>query len=246
MQLLRQVQETIAAAEYPNREIIEQPPFRVFLNRKLNVLYVNYAIPLAVSVEPLADLKALAATFKTNDRVPRLEFARELSPELQKPLQEMRFTKEQSLPMMTCTRAMFRPRSSDLQIREIGPEEDVRIYYQTANKAFDMQWPISETFIAKEEADRDTGELHIAIAYVDGEPAGCACLGPSAELSGVATVPEFRRRGIAAAVSSFLLENHFKKNELAWLAADDAAAEALYRSIGFELVGTHESWSLNG
>jgi ribosomal protein S18 acetylase RimI-like enzyme len=245
VQLLRQVQETIAAANYPNREIIEQPPFRVFLNKKLNVLYVNYAIPLAVSVQPLADLRELVSTFRANNRVPRLEFARELSPELQKPLQEMGFTKEQSLPMMACTRSMFQPRHSTLLIKELGPRDDVRLYYRTANKAFDMQWPISETPIAKEDADKDTGELHIAIAYVDGEPAGCACLGPSAELSGVATVPEFRRRGIAAAVSSFLLEEHFRSNELAWLAADDAAAEALYRSIGFELVGTHESWSLN-
>jgi GNAT superfamily N-acetyltransferase len=245
VQLLRQVQETIAAAKYPNRETLEQPPFRVFLNKKLNVLYVNYAIPLAISVQPLADLKELVSTFRANSRVPRLEFARELSPELQKPLQEMGFTKEQSLPMMACTRSMFRPRKSELVIKKLEPEDDVRLYYRTANKAFDMQWPISENPISKEEADKDTGELNIAIAYVEGEPAGCACLGPSAELSGVATVPEFRRRGIASAVSSFLLEDYFKESELAWLAADDAAAEALYRGVGFELVGTHESWSLN-
>jgi ribosomal protein S18 acetylase RimI-like enzyme len=50
-----------------------------------------------------------------------------------------------------------------------------------------------------------------------------------AELTGVATLPESCRQGVAASVSSALCEAHFQ--------VGDDAAQACYEKIGFRLIG---------
>jgi ribosomal protein S18 acetylase RimI-like enzyme len=57
------------------------------------------------------------------------------------------------------------------------------------------------------------------------------------ELVGVATLPALRRRGVAATLCSFLIEDHFEEGgDVVWLSAGDAVAQATYERIGFRLV----------
>ena len=62
-----------------------------------------------------------------------------------------------------------------------------------------------------------------------GAPAGAGALTPNgstAELVGIATLPEFRRRGVASAVSSYLVDRYFRQGgEIAWLSAEDQIAQ---------------------
>jgi ribosomal protein S18 acetylase RimI-like enzyme len=77
-------------------------------------------------------------------------------------------------------------------------------------------------------------------------PAGVAALSPTesvGELVGVATLPEFRRRGVASALSSKLVADHFHNGgDIAWLSAEDAAAQAMYRTIGFIDAGIYANY----
>jgi GNAT superfamily N-acetyltransferase len=81
----------------------------------------------------------------------------------------------------------------------------------------------------------------VALAELDGEPAATAyslrsdgAAGPCVEVSGVAVARPLRRRGIAAAISSWLLTDGFAGGaRLAHLQADTGAAARVYARLGF-------------
>jgi len=81
----------------------------------------------------------------------------------------------------------------------------------------------------------------VALAALEGEPAGTAYAmrtdgeaGPCLYLAGVAVLPAARRRGVGAAMSSWLLERGFAAGaELAHLNPDTAVAARLYERLGF-------------
>jgi GNAT superfamily N-acetyltransferase len=84
-------------------------------------------------------------------------------------------------------------------------------------------------------------EIDVALATLDGEPAGTGYAirtddraGPCLYLAGVAVRPAARRRGVGAALSSWLLERGLNGGaELAHLHADTPAAARVYARLGF-------------
>ena len=77
------------------------------------------------------------------------------------------------------------------------------------------------------------------MARVDGVAAGVGTMSVgNDELVGIATLPEFRGRGIGAAVSRYLVAEHFGCGaELVCLSAADEGARRIYERIGFVVVG---------
>jgi ribosomal protein S18 acetylase RimI-like enzyme len=81
----------------------------------------------------------------------------------------------------------------------------------------------------------------VAIAELDGAPVGCGTAiltdgpaGPSAGIFGVAVLEHARRRGIAGAVTAWLLERAFAAGaDFAHLNPDSDAAHRLYTRLGF-------------
>jgi ribosomal protein S18 acetylase RimI-like enzyme len=81
----------------------------------------------------------------------------------------------------------------------------------------------------------------VALAELDGAPAGAAytlrtdgLAGPCLYLAGVGVVPAARRRGVAAAMSSWLLAQGFAAGAgLAHLHPDSDAAARIYARLGF-------------
>jgi predicted GNAT family acetyltransferase len=58
---------------------------------------------------------------------------------------------------------------------------------------------------------------------------------------GIATVPEYRCRGIGAALTSYVVRDRADDAELAFLDASDLGF-GVYRSLGFEQTSTWEVW----
>jgi ribosomal protein S18 acetylase RimI-like enzyme len=81
-----------------------------------------------------------------------------------------------------------------------------------------------------------------AVALVDGVPIASGAhnpLGLVTELVGIATLPSHRRRGIAAALTSFLVEDARDRGvETIFLSADSPEVARIYERAGFEVVGT--------
>jgi len=58
---------------------------------------------------------------------------------------------------------------------------------------------------------------------------------------GVATLPDFRRKGIGAALTAFLIEDRAGDADLAFLDASELGL-GVYRRLGFEITSTWEVW----
>jgi GNAT superfamily N-acetyltransferase len=90
-----------------------------------------------------------------------------------------------------------------------------------------------------------SAEVTTAVAELEGTPVGTAYVvrsdgraGPAAYLAGVGVRPEARRRGIAAAMSAWLLRDALARGcRFAHLHPDDERAARVYSRLGFTEVG---------
>jgi GNAT superfamily N-acetyltransferase len=141
--------------------------------------------------------------------------------------------------MMAMERAAFRPAPAvpGLAVRRVGPE-DLATVLHIDSTAFGLNLDDNTRWLAPLlSAERAT----CALATLDGDPAGTAYTlrsdgraGPSVYLAGVAVLPAARRRGVGAALSSWLLERGFAAGaELAHLNPDNDAAARIYARLGF-------------
>lgn len=88
-------------------------------------------------------------------------------------------------------------------------------------------------------------EIEVALATLEGRPAGTGYTiatddraGPCVYLAGVAVAPDARRRGVGAALSSWLLERGLRAGaEFAHLHADTDDAARVYARLGFADAG---------
>jgi ribosomal protein S18 acetylase RimI-like enzyme len=88
-------------------------------------------------------------------------------------------------------------------------------------------------------------EVETAVAAIDGRPVATAYTvrtearaGPALYVGGVTVVAEARQRGVAAAITSWLLRRGFAGGaELAHLHADGEASARVFRRLGFEEAG---------
>jgi GNAT superfamily N-acetyltransferase len=141
--------------------------------------------------------------------------------------------------VMAMPRAAFvpAPAAAGLTLRPAGPA-DLATVLHIDSTVFELN-PVDNTrwlepLLAAETAD-------VALAELEGEPAGTAHTlfsdgagGPAVYLAGVAVLPSARRRGVGAALSSWLLERGFAAGaELAHLNPDTDEAARLYGRLGF-------------
>lgn len=81
------------------------------------------------------------------------------------------------------------------------------------------------------------------LAWLDGVPAGTGVshsLKGAAEIVGIVTRADKRRRGVAATVTSELVTRHFASGgDFVFLDAADEGAVKLYQGLGFEIFGTN-------
>ena len=93
--------------------------------------------------------------------------------------------------------------------------------------------------------ERLAAGLTVTAAGIDlatGKPVAVAAHQPveaTTEIVGVATLPEFRRRGIGAAVTSALVRDALERDcRTVFLSADDGEVAHIYEGMGFRRVGT--------
>lgn len=148
--------------------------------------------------------------------------------------------------LMGLDRAAFRPAATvpELEVRVAGPD-DLQAALQIDSTAFGLDLTENRRWLGPLlTAER----VEFALALLDGEPAGTAYVlrsdgaaGPSAYLAGVAVLPEARRRGVGAGVSSWLLARAFERGaEIAHLNPDTHAAARIYERVGFTELPGHD------
>lgn len=238
--LLMRIDDEHRFATMRTREAVEIGPFTLLLDPTSDHIFFNYAVPTGAADDD--EVARLVEAFEERGLSPRLEFCAASWPDLEASLHRAGFKTDCSLPQMACSPTTFRPKSPEgVESVLLNEGDDLKPQMEVANQAFEMELPIDEKRLAQARRALQNGWWIAGLASVEGQPAGCAIAvrhGGVCELCGVGTIPSFRRRGVASAVSSAVLQEHFKSGDLAWLCAGDDAARSVYEGLGFERVGT--------
>jgi ribosomal protein S18 acetylase RimI-like enzyme len=225
------------------------PPFHLYLHPSDRFRFFNYAIP-DYPIEELSGgtLDALEAEFEKHDRLLRFEFLHEYAPRLRRLLDALGVPLESENPLLVCLPDTWSatPLPLGLEVRRLTPESpdaDLAADINVGNRGFG-------------EAGRDATPERVAdlrrrlglgneyfLALIEGEPAGVGAYtlvsDGMTELVGIATLPEFRRRGIAAAVTAELARHAFEQGAgTVFLTAADDDASRVYQRSGFRRIGT--------
>lgn len=218
-------------------------PFLIHLNPDSDLVWLNNAVledeqaPLdAHSVRDMMDV------FLRAKRKPRMELFKELRPQLVGLLKAEGFSEESETPVLVCGKEDFLPfRTTDVQVDWVTAEVDPKPFLRAVDAAFGSTDEITPERVERLRQSLRRGSSWCAQARIEGQVVGGATLVPSegtAELAGVGTHPDHRRRGVALAVSSFLMSEFFNSGNVVWLSAADDAARAVYERLGFRFVGT--------
>jgi ribosomal protein S18 acetylase RimI-like enzyme len=227
------------------REVVDVGPFRAMTRVDSDLVWSNFAVPTRGGFRP-EDVDALIAHFEERNRRPRLEILRDLWADLPPLLEQHGFECEYDLPLMTCTPDSFRQSAGIERAEIVTPEGDLASVSHIEGTAFGNPGPVDEALLERRRDRMREGALRVALASIEGAPAASALLMPTgevAELAGVATLPEFRRRGLASDASSRLISDFFEQNgKIVWLSAADEAAKGTYTKLGFTQIGSQVNY----
>jgi ribosomal protein S18 acetylase RimI-like enzyme len=239
------------------RETVEIPPFVIFLDPEDPLRFFNYAHPLQSITgdldllrdrlaKPLVELRSV---FVSRQRTPRFEYLEEFAPDLAAALTDAGFAQEGRYPLLVCDQESYRaaPRVRGLDIQQLTVDSasaDLRDFVVVERHGFGHR-------VTEEVTEVDCDILRDVIRQgslaflgrLDGQSVGVAsCTVPLdglTELTGIATLPEYRRRGIATAITAVAAQTAFGHGvEAVFLTAGDEHAARVYRRVGFRLHST--------
>ncbi len=254
LDLLGRIQAQLRAVALRQYETVSVPPFTLFFHATDPLPFFNYAIPdpSAAAFEDLAaSLSRLRAEFGTRRRVPRFEFVEACAPSLAAALEAHGFILENRAQLMVCPLGSERgsertaPALAGLDVETLDartPLEKLALFLDVQRRAFGLP---SLKPATREEARSlcdSLGDGFALLGRIGGRPVATAMIQPGgdglAELVGVATLEEFRRRGIGGALSFEAVRVAFGRGvSLVFLSAADARAGRVYEAAGFSPAG---------
>ncbi|HSI36664.1 MAG: GNAT family N-acetyltransferase [Phycisphaerae bacterium] len=248
LDLLRLIEANTARAISIDRHTATIGPFLASAHPTNDLVWLSSALPLSAHRDEPFDwprvVTELRAWFRSHNRRMRFEILEPLWPELAPLLTGQGVELQGRMPLMLCAPADLRaaPIPTGVTIEPVtadSPFEQIRDLVQTANRSFNDGPETTDRHVHEHRAALARGQYRCVVARVDGQPAGAGSMTvENDELVGIGTLPAFRRRGIAAAVSHHLVADHFARGHaLAWLSAGDQVARAVYETIGFHVVG---------
>jgi ribosomal protein S18 acetylase RimI-like enzyme len=248
-ELFSQLQDYQRKAAAATKNVYPCPPFHLYLHPTDSFRFYNYAIP-DHPIEELApqELDALEKAFAARERVLRFEFLHESTPRLRDLLDALGVPLESENPLLVCRPDTWTavPQPPGLEVRRLTPEspdEDLAADINVANRGFGGEGhEATPERIADLRRRLGAGSQYF-LALINGQPAGVGAytvpLDGMTELVGIATLPEFRRRGIAAAVTAEMTRYAFSGGvSTAFLTAADDDASRVYQRSGYRRIGT--------
>lgn len=248
-ELISALQDYQRKAAAATKRVYACPPFHLYLNPTDGFRYFNYAIP-DHPIEALSreELDALAREFEAHDRTLRFEFIHEYTPQLRRLLDALAVPLEGENPLLVCRPDTWTdvPRLAGLEVRRLTPEstdEDIAANINVGSRGFGEEGrDATPERVADLRRRLDAGGEYF-LALLEGEPAGVGAymipLDGMTEVVGIATLPEYRRRGIAAVVTAEITRHAFEQGvRTAFLTAADDDASRVYQRSGYRRIGT--------
>lgn len=258
MTLIERAQTYFRAVAGRMYESVPVPPFTVFIHPDTDFRFFNYAIPdQPVGGNLNAPLARLRTVFQDRLRTPRFEFVEGFAPELSSALEAAGFIEESRTQLMVCTPERYQsaPAVPDLMLVLLtpqAPDDDLVAFLATQRQAFggDPAEPVAQADVARFR--QSIGGTHSVLARMTNggteQPVGIgsflAPISGLTEVAGIGTLPAYRRRGVAAALTAKLVQQAFAHGvELALLSAADQQAGRVYERIGFKTIGAMLAYS---
>ena len=238
------IQAYLRVAAGQGRDTQHIGPFLATFDRHSDNPYLNYAIPEDQAAPSSGDVEELIEAYRRRGRVPRLEYIGRLSPAVEDRLLDAGFTIEGYPPLMTCRPGQERllPTPDDIEL--LAPVSNDELYAMSAaqSEAFGGDRPDPDCADRLREGIAAGQIAVLARAISTGEAAGggvCTTpYGGVTEVAGIGVRSEFRRRGIAGALTARLLREAFEAGvTLAFLMAAAEPEARIYARAGFQTIG---------
>ena len=205
--------------------------------------YRNYAVPFAGTHPSSHDVSALVQWFYDRCRKPRLEYMVEAAPAVEAALIAAGFSVEGRLPLLTVQKTHLHSTAViGIDIQAATTETELREAAIAQNAAYGG----SETTQVDVDRLMSTvargGAVVVAREAHDGRVVGAGLYPPPVggltEIAAVGVLEEFRRRGIASALSAALASSAFDQGiATPFLMAASPAEQLVYERAGFVKAG---------
>jgi ribosomal protein S18 acetylase RimI-like enzyme len=208
--------------------------------------YMNYAIPEDGAAPSPADVEALIAAYQRYERKPRLEYMTNLAPEVESALLNAGFVVERTTPLMVYAPAPAPTVPAIAGIELFSPQSDQEILDVSAaqREAYGGgDAPSSPDILPGWRRFAAAGGIMVSARdTVTGVTVGGGvCDVPfsaTTELAGIGVSTTYRRRGIAAAMTAWLVDQALAAGttHIFLMAAGENEAR-IYGRVGFKLIG---------
>lgn len=202
--------------------------------------YMNYAVPEDGAAPGAHDVANLVTAFRRRARKPRLEYIADAAPDVETALLAHGFAIEQRFAVLTCTLDGVKDISAEgIFIESISADGDIAEAANANAEAYAQP-------VAAEPLRRMIDQGGVLMLARDtrarekngGVGVGAGMATPPhegiTEVAGIGVRPAFRRRGIAAALTSAIAREAFRRGAtLAWLTPGSDGAERVYARAGF-------------
>jgi len=226
-------------------DVVEAPPFTLFFNPNDDLHFYNYGVPIEpVSCLPDGALASLRAVFAGRHRLLRFEFIQEAVPDLAAAFTAAGLAEEGRNPLLVCTPDSLRPAAEvpGLAICRLTPESpaaDLAAFISVQGRSFGEADRVEATDAQIEDLRRRSGlGGHYLLGLVGNYPVATGAytvpLDGFTELVGIATLADYRRRGVASALTAAMAQAAFRAGvQVAFMAAADERAGRVYERVGF-------------
>jgi ribosomal protein S18 acetylase RimI-like enzyme len=240
--MLQRLERGFRATAAQDRQRIALAQFDVFLSAQIGDQH-SLAIPLS---DGSAGIDALVETFDRHGRMPRIEYFHELYPGLASALESKGFELEMNAPLMTLEPADLTKSERPSGYRRLGPGDGVLMerFFRCQSIAFGGDGGDDAlSWLPQVSSGLERGTVMAACILHDDRPVSGAVIqgGEDAELAGVWTLPDVRKRGLAFAVCQGLLQDYFQTRGLCFLSSAEDALR-LYEKLGFKRVGSQRNY----
>jgi len=253
--LITRIQQSLRATAQAHFRAWDEGVATVYLNPHDVAPHQNYAIPNDAAPADPAALARIADAFQGRYRRPRFEFIREAAPQWPAALEALGYAETLCAPLLICNAAMLSQPALPAALTLCGHPADaddatLRTVLQINEQGFGGAADAAFSDDDLERCRLLLGAGRAWLACWAGRPVACGMFSEPrdglCELAGITTLPGYRGRGIATALTAAMAYDALHLGaDLVFLTADDAAAMRIYQRVGFAQRATLVSYVIS-
>lgn len=236
------IQRSVVANLRNRPNAVESGPFVLGLDASTDSPHINYATPVPGIEISAGDVRGLVQAF--GSLKPRLEYVVSCAPELEKLLLEAGFEVESRNEYLVCEPSTLAAPEAPEGFELFEPSTDAEFagMISAQNESFGGEFSATPADVERYRRNQGQGAVQVAARTVDGEFVGggtaVAPNGGLSEVGGIAVRPQFRRRGLAGAITGALTSRLFAGGaDVAWLEASGDDSWRVYERVGYRPSG---------